>query len=88
MKRGLLEQLREDYPMTMICENLDLARSTAYYPAVAPAPDPVLDAAIERIGAAYPTYGSRRVTFELRRAPYAIEVGAAAGWRGEWKRWG
>jgi transposase InsO family protein len=50
-----------------------LARSS-YYFALDPKAEPPLRPAIEAVVREFPTYGSRRVTAQLRRAPYGLLV--------------
>lgn len=62
-------QLRTDYPLAVVCRVLDTPRSSVYARqsmSVAPG-DTSLVAQIERIAGAWPTYGYRRVTAQLRR---------------------
>jgi transposase InsO family protein len=63
--------LREDYPVTVLCETLDCARSSFYYKAQ-PGDDTTLRAAIERLAGEWPTFGYRRVTALLRRAGWTV----------------
>ena len=63
----------EGYPITAGCELLDLPRSTYYYPPVQ-ADESVIEAAIDEIAGQFPTYGTRRVTHQLRRSPREILV--------------
>jgi len=63
----------EGYPITKVCEMLELSRSTYYYQPVQ-ADESELQAAIEDLAGQYPTYGTRRITHQLRRAPYRIHV--------------
>lgn len=63
----------EGYPVEVGCRVMDLPRSSFYYRSQASEED-VLRTAVETIGAACPTYGSRRVTAQLRRAPYRLTV--------------
>lgn len=63
----------EDYPVSVVCQVLDLPASTYYYVAQ-PADDQVVRAAIESIVQEFPTYGSRRVAAQLRRLPYEMTV--------------
>lgn len=65
--------LRGDYPVTQICQTLDLARSTFYRESQKSA-ETQLCAAIERLAGQYSTYGSRRITAQLRREPAPIVV--------------
>lgn len=64
---------REGYPVAALCRLLDLSRSTYYYQA-SEADDSSLRGAMETIAAEFPTYGSRRITAQLRRAPYHLVV--------------
>lgn len=63
----------EGYPITAGCKLLDLSRSTYYYPP-AQADESDVEAAIEEIAGQFPTYGTRRVTHQLRRSPHEILV--------------
>ncbi len=65
--------LARDYPITLICEVLELPRSPHYYrPATVDEHD--VQQAIEAVARQFPTYGSRRVSAQLRRAPYHLNV--------------
>ena len=66
-------KLRETYPVSVLCDLLGLSRSSYYYPAHTPA-DPTLAQAIREVVGQWPTYGYRRVTAQLRRAPYGWVV--------------
>ena len=58
--------------MREICEVLGFNKSTFYYqPKIDPSED-VLRAEIQRLAAAYPTYGYRRITHLLVKAGYAV----------------
>ena len=61
------------YPVTALCQLLDLPRSSYYYQPTERG-DVVLRQAIESIAAEFPTYGSRRITQQLRRPPYQLVV--------------
>jgi putative transposase len=61
------------YPTGVACDLLGLSHSTYYYQPVQ-TDESELETAIEEIAGQYPTYGSRRVTHQLRRAPYHIQV--------------
>lgn len=67
--------LREEagYPVEVLCQVLELPRSTYYYQ-TKPASEGKLEKAIKEIAGQFPTYGTRRVTHQLRRAPYEIWV--------------
>lgn len=64
---------QEGYHVTAACEFLELQRSTFYYQSEQ-VDESELEAAIEEIAGKYPTYGTRRVTQELRRFPYKLHV--------------
>lgn len=63
----------DHYPVTLLCELVDLPRSSYYYRPKERA-DVALRQAIEAIAAEFPTYGSRRITQQLRRPPYQLVV--------------
>jgi putative transposase len=63
--------LRSDYPVTMLCDLLHCARSSYYRRADRP-DETDLEQAIESVIADWPTYGTRRVTAQLRRQGWAI----------------
>lgn len=63
----------EGYPTGTACDLLGLSRSTYYYQPVR-ADESELEAAIDEIAGQYPTYGTRRVSHQLRRAPYQTQV--------------
>jgi len=67
----LFEQ--EGYPIRAGCELLELPRSTYYYPPV-PVDEHEVETAIDEIAGQFPTYGTRRVTHQLRRPPYEMQV--------------
>jgi putative transposase len=62
-----------EYPLTAICQVLDLPRSTWYSQPQATA-DAVVHQAIAILAQQFPTYGSRRIASQLRRAPYHLLV--------------
>ncbi len=62
------------YPITRLCRVLDLPRSTQYYqPVVRDEAD--LRHALEAAAQQFPTYGSRRRSQQVRRAPYRLAAG-------------
>jgi putative transposase len=65
--------LRTAYPLTSICQVLALPRSTLYYQAQ-PRDDQEVRQAIEAVAQQFPSYGSRRVAAQVRRAPYRLLV--------------
>lgn len=69
---GQLHQ-EEGYPLAALCRLLGVSRSTYYYQARV-VDDGALRAAIETIATEFPTYGSRRITAQLRRLPYGVVV--------------
>jgi len=64
---------KEGYPVTTVCEALELPRSS-YYRERAARDEQALRTAIKKIAGDFPPYGSRRVARQLRRAPYAMVV--------------
>ena len=73
-KREVVETMvTEGYPITQVCDLLGLSRSTYHYQPVQ-ADENELQSAIEDLAGQYPTYGTRRITHQLRRPPYRIHV--------------
>ena len=73
-KREVVETMvKEGYPIMKVCDFLGLSRSTYYYQPVQ-ANENELQSAIEDLAGQYPTYGTRRITHQLRRSPYRIHV--------------
>jgi putative transposase len=74
-KRELAKMMTEEegYPIQTVCELLGLTRSTYYYQPVQ-ADEVELREAIEDLAGQFPTYGTRRITHQLRRSPYEIHV--------------
>lgn len=67
--------LSPDYPVQIICDVMALPRSSYYYDAVE-REEAALKAAIESVAAQLPTYGSRRVTAQVKRsAPELLPLG-------------
>lgn len=64
---------QEGYSIRAACEVAELSRSSYYYQA-SETEEGQLETAIEDIAGQFPTYGSRRVTHQLRRSPYQIHV--------------
>lgn len=58
----------------MVCRVLSLPRSSYYYCARIK-PENELQEAIRNVAGQYPTYGTRRITHQLRRPPYRYSVG-------------
>jgi transposase InsO family protein len=62
------------YPISVVCQVLDLPRSTHYYqPGVAD--EGALKQALEDVAEVFPTYGSRRLMQQVRRAPHRLVIG-------------
>ena len=64
---------KEGYPVGVACRAVGLSRSSFYYHPTSK-DEGELKVAIQEIAAAYPTYGTRRVTAMLRRPPYCFRV--------------
>ena len=71
----MVKALVEVYGCSVLaaCEVVGLAHSTYYYPAQ-PVDESDLYADLKKEAGRYPTYGSRRLTHQLRRAPYHYRV--------------
>lgn len=63
--------LRDHYPMSRLCEVLDLPRSSAYY-GPKPDEDRTFIEALVKVAGEWPTYGYRRLTKQLRREGHVI----------------
>jgi putative transposase len=59
--------MAEAYPVSLLCEVLEVPRSTVYYEPQAKPDDVPFREAIEKILMRRPTYGYRRVTAQLKR---------------------
>lgn len=64
---------QEGYPVAVGCNLLELPHSTYYYTAVQ-VDESALENAIEEIAGQFPTYGTRRMAKQLRRAPHEMSV--------------
>jgi putative transposase len=58
----------------MVCHILDLPRSSYYYRAQVKQENDLKEA-IQSVAGQFPTYGTRRITRQLRRAPYRYALG-------------
>jgi putative transposase len=69
-KRAAVAQLRveADYPLTGLCRLVGLSRSSYYYRPMADQSGELVSA-LKEVARRFPTYGSRRITWQLRRAP-------------------
>jgi putative transposase len=63
--------LAQEYPVSVVCEVVDCARSSYYHQPV-PSQEHGLQQAIEEVAAAWPRYGYRRVTHQLRREGWTV----------------
>ncbi|MDE0011018.1 MAG: IS3 family transposase [Candidatus Poribacteria bacterium] len=68
----IVEALRTEHSVREICEVLGFTRSNFYYQPKIDTSEDVLRAEIEKLAAAYPTYGYRRITHLLVKAGYAV----------------
>ena len=64
--------LVQDYPITMACDTLGMARSSYYYQAAKAPEEAKLKEAIKETAAEWPTYGYRRLTEQLKREGWAV----------------
>ena len=62
-----------EYPVELACQLVDLPRSTYYY-RTQKTSEQKLEADMEEVMGQYPTYGTRRVTHQLHRHPYAYRI--------------
>ena len=65
-KRNIVGKLEAEYPVSLLCQVLDMERSTYYYQATDD-DDLSLLVLIEDVIRRFPTYGYRRITAQLRR---------------------
>lgn len=72
----MIAVLAQEYPVHLVCQVLNCARSSTYYRPVGNSDEAELQRAIKEIAAEWPTYGYRRIAAQLRRQ----------GWRGNRKR--
>jgi transposase InsO family protein len=66
--------LGQDYPISLVCRILALPRSSLYYQPVE-RDEAELRRALEAAAQEFPTYGSRRLMQQVRRAPYRVVAG-------------
>jgi transposase InsO family protein len=69
----VIEMLKSDYPIHLLCDLLAISRSSFYYQPTE-ADESVLHEAVNQLAAQFPTYGSRRLAEQVRRAPYKLKV--------------
>jgi len=70
----VIQMLGAAYPITVLCRVLDLPRSTQYYQSIG-RDEAELRQALEAAAQEFPTYGSRRLTQQVRRLPYRLVAG-------------
>jgi len=75
VKRQMVSTLNQEYgyPVTGLCGVLGLSSSSYYYQTVQ-ADEADVELAIEAIAGQYPTYGTRRISHQLRRPPHSLQV--------------
>lgn len=69
----MIAHLAPSHPVTLLCELLQVSRSSYYYETVE-AEETEVCTALEKLAAEFPTYGSRRLSAQLARAPYRLKV--------------
>lgn len=76
MKRTTAQWLvaEHHYNVRQVCEFLELSPSSYYYQSKPVMDEEALEAAVRNIAGQYPTYGTRRITHQLRRPPYEYRV--------------
>ena len=76
MKRNTAQRLvaEQHYNVRQVCEFLELSPSSYYYQSKTVVADEQLEADVREIAGRYPTYGTRRITHQLRRPPYEYQV--------------
>jgi putative transposase len=67
----VIAMLAESYPTALVCDVLGCPRSSYYYQPCG-VEDDALKAAIEQVALDWPTYGSRRITAQLRRQGWSV----------------
>lgn len=68
----MIDHLKADYPVTVICKTLGVSRSSNYTVCNAKQGDKALLDAIDQVLLKWPYYGYRRVTHELKRKGYQV----------------
>jgi len=63
--------LAAKYPISLLCDLLDVSRSSYYYEPLE-IDESQIRLAIEEIAAEFPTYGSRRISAQLERTPFKL----------------
>lgn len=68
----MIEMLVQTHPVAVVCRVLECARSSYYHRSGVSTEEAALKAAIQRVAAEWPTYGSRRITAQLRREGWEV----------------
>ena len=70
----IVEQLKEEYPIQVICDVIGYSRSRYYYQprTEKESKEKVLEKAIADVAGRYPTYGYRRITKQLQREGWNV----------------
>ena len=68
----MIRQMGAEYPVSVLCEVLGVARSTVDYEPATSGADAALLGAMEQILMRWPFYGYRRVTAQLKREGWAV----------------
>jgi transposase InsO family protein len=68
----MIDQMKANYPVSVLCEVMELSRSTYYHRGRGIVDDPAVVSAIEHILMRYPFYGYRRVHAQLKREGIAV----------------
>jgi len=67
----VIAMVAQDYPVSVVCEILSCARSSYYHRPAASQEHGLLQA-LEEVAAAWPRYGYRRITHQLRREGWTV----------------
>jgi transposase InsO family protein len=68
----MIDQMKANYPVSVLCEVVELSRSTYYHRGRGIVDDPAVVSAIEHILMRYPFYGYRRIHAQLKREGMAV----------------
>jgi putative transposase len=68
----VIDMLVREYPVTLACDTVGMARSSYYYQAAEAPEEAKLKEAIKETAAEWPTYGYRRMTEQLNRRGWAV----------------
>ena len=66
-----MSQLSADYPVTMLCQLLEIPKSTYYYGG-SKVDEATLKRELERVAGQWPTYGARRLSAQMTREGFKI----------------